>query len=158
DAHKVDECDSNETSEHVCLPGGDIYDDPSLLRLYQNDDLPLWGNSRKRMDGEEGSDWVTRSQFEDKLANFILEKSLHAKGVPFLSRLKNQKKDDEDEKFLSIFKHIHINLPFLEVVFHMLKEAKVLKDLLSHKGKLEKVASSVKLSEECSTVIQRNLP
>ncbi|GKC40056.1 hypothetical protein Tco_1052440 [Tanacetum coccineum] len=40
----------------------------------------------------------------------------------------------------------------------MPKGAKVLKDLLSHKEKLEKVASSVKLSEECSAVIQRSLP
>ncbi|GKD91064.1 reverse transcriptase domain-containing protein [Tanacetum coccineum] len=39
----------------------------------------------------------------------------------------------------------------------MLKRAKVLKDLLSHKEKLEKAASSVKLSEECSAIIQRSL-
>ncbi|GJY92961.1 DNA-directed DNA polymerase [Tanacetum coccineum] len=36
--------------------------------------------------------------------------------------------------------------------------AKVLKDLLSHKEKLKKAASSVILSEECSAIIQRNLP
>ncbi|GJZ21598.1 reverse transcriptase domain-containing protein [Tanacetum coccineum] len=41
---------------------------------------------------------------------------------------------------------------------HMLKGAKVLKDLLSHKEKLEKAASSVKLSEEFSAIIQRSLP
>ncbi|GKE40486.1 DNA-directed DNA polymerase [Tanacetum coccineum] len=40
----------------------------------------------------------------------------------------------------------------------MPKGAKVLKDLLSHKENLKKVASSVKLNEECSTVIQRSLP
>ncbi|GKD77585.1 DNA-directed DNA polymerase [Tanacetum coccineum] len=40
----------------------------------------------------------------------------------------------------------------------MPKGAKVLKDLLSHKEKLEKAASLVKLSEECSTIIQRSLP
>ncbi|GJS72565.1 reverse transcriptase domain-containing protein [Tanacetum coccineum] len=43
-------------------------------------------------------------------------------------------------------------------MIHIPKGAKVLKDLLSHKEKLEKVASSVKLSEECSAIIQRNLP
>ncbi|GJU59072.1 reverse transcriptase domain-containing protein [Tanacetum coccineum] len=67
-------------------------------------------------------------------------------------------KKDEDEKLLNIFKQIHINLPFLEAMIHMLKGAKVLKDLLSHKDKLEKLASSVKLSEECSTIIQKGLP
>ncbi|GJU94277.1 reverse transcriptase domain-containing protein [Tanacetum coccineum] len=40
----------------------------------------------------------------------------------------------------------------------MPKGAKVLKDLLSHKEKLRKAAFSVRLSEECSAVIQRNLP
>ncbi|GJS54393.1 retrotransposon protein, putative, ty3-gypsy subclass [Tanacetum coccineum] len=73
------------------------------------------------------------------------------------SRLKKQKNDDEDERLLSIFKQIHINLPFLETMIHMPKGAKVLKDLLWHKEKLEKAASSVKLSEECSAIIQRSL-
>ncbi|GJV70368.1 DNA-directed DNA polymerase [Tanacetum coccineum] len=40
----------------------------------------------------------------------------------------------------------------------MPKGAKVLKDLLSYKEKLEKVASSVKLKEKCSAIIQRSLP
>ncbi|GJZ48695.1 hypothetical protein Tco_0602527 [Tanacetum coccineum] len=78
--------------------------------------------------------------------------------MPFPSRLKKQKKDDEDGQLLLIFKQIHINLPFLEAMIHMPKGAKVLKDLLSHKEKLEKAASSVKLSEECSAIIQRILP
>nr|GEV70116.1 hypothetical protein [Tanacetum cinerariifolium] len=43
-------------------------------------------------------------------------------------------------------------------MIYMPKGAKVLKDLLSHKEKLEKEASLVKLSEECSTIIQRSLP
>ncbi|GJZ09001.1 hypothetical protein Tco_0543284 [Tanacetum coccineum] len=73
-------------------------------------------------------------------------------------KLKKQKKDDEDERFFSIFKQIHINLSFLEAMIHMTKGAKVLKDLLSHKEKLEKSASLVKLSEECSAIIQRSLP
>nr|GEW84203.1 hypothetical protein [Tanacetum cinerariifolium] len=40
----------------------------------------------------------------------------------------------------------------------MPKGAKVLKDLLSHKQKLKKAASSVKLSEECSTFVQGSSP
>nr|GEV51725.1 DNA-directed DNA polymerase [Tanacetum cinerariifolium] len=43
-------------------------------------------------------------------------------------------------------------------MIHMPKGAKVLKDLFSHKEELKKVASSIKLSEECLAVIQRNLP
>ncbi|GJV78395.1 hypothetical protein Tco_1509979 [Tanacetum coccineum] len=37
-SHKADECKQNNPSEQVCLSGGDIYNDPSLLRFYQNDD------------------------------------------------------------------------------------------------------------------------
>ncbi|GKB37642.1 reverse transcriptase domain-containing protein [Tanacetum coccineum] len=63
----------------------------------------------------------------------------------FPSKVKKQKKDDEDEWLLLIFKQIHINLPFLEAMIHMPKRATGLKDLLSHKEKLEKAPSSVKL-------------
>ncbi|GKB93176.1 hypothetical protein Tco_0979313 [Tanacetum coccineum] len=65
--------------------------------------------------------------------------------IPFPSRLRKQKKDDKREKFLSIFKHININLPFLEALNRIPKGAKVLKDLLSNKSKLENAASSVAL-------------
>ncbi|GKD70639.1 hypothetical protein Tco_1324729 [Tanacetum coccineum] len=246
----------NNPSEHVCLSRGDIYNDHSLLRFYQNDDTSPWGNIKRKEKGEDGPEWIVRSKFEDGLANFMLKKKSHAKRIgdmlvqhrkelreqysqilsainksetpkpeaptfaittrsgistqdppfpalprpatdnftgretekegpegaepsttqepaprpsilyqpsktsnpPFPSRLKKQKKDDEDERLLSIFKKIDINLPFLEAMIHMLKEAKVLKDLLSHKEKLEKSASSVRLSEECSAIIQRSLP
>ncbi|GJY82796.1 hypothetical protein Tco_0496172 [Tanacetum coccineum] len=164
-SHKADECKQTNPTEQVCLSGGDIYDGPSLLR----------------------------TKFKDELANFMLEKKFHAKGLgdmldqhrkelheqfsqilstirknktpepeaptfAITTRLKKQKKDDEDERLLSIFKQIHINLPFLEAMIHMPKGGKVLKDLLSHKENLEKADSSVKLSKECSAIIQRSLP
>nr|GEV12181.1 DNA-directed DNA polymerase [Tanacetum cinerariifolium] len=43
-------------------------------------------------------------------------------------------------------------------MIHMPKGANVLKDILSHKDKLEKMASSFKLSEEYTAIIQRSLP
>ncbi|GJV72135.1 hypothetical protein Tco_1492130 [Tanacetum coccineum] len=241
-SHEADECRQNNPAEQVYLSGGDIYDDPSLLRFYQNVDTSPWGNIKRKEKGEDGPEWVVRSKFEDELANFMLEKKSHTKGIgemldqhrkemheqfsqiisairesktpkpeaptfsittrsgvstrdppfptpseptlantkgaakkegpegaepsithneehaprpsifyqpskssnfPFPSRVKKHKKDDEDERLLLIFKQIHINLPFLEAMIHMPKGAKVLKDLLSHKEKLEKAASSV---------------
>ncbi|GKD85394.1 DNA-directed DNA polymerase [Tanacetum coccineum] len=199
-AHEADECDQNMSHEQVFLSGGDIYDDPSLLKYYQNNDIPPWGNYIK----EEGRRTFTRffevftalgrktSPSDSALA--ITTRSgtttrdspypaSHTSTLPheqasndeigskeppvnpgnetqtsptyyqpskssdihFPSRLKKQEKKDEDEKLLNIFKQIHINLPFLEAMIHMPKGAKVLKDLLSHKEKLEKAASSVKL-------------
>ncbi|GJW19685.1 hypothetical protein Tco_0027121 [Tanacetum coccineum] len=93
------------------------------------------------------------SEDEEAPRSSIFYQPSKSSNMPFPSRVKKQKKDDKDERLLSIFKQIHINLPFLEAMIHMLKEAKVLKDLLSHKEKLGKAASSVKLSEECSAII-----
>nr|GEW43674.1 hypothetical protein [Tanacetum cinerariifolium] len=75
-----------------------------------------------------------------------------------MSRLKKHKKDDRDERLLLIFKQIHINMSFLKAMTHMPKGAKVLKDLLSHKEKLKKAASSVKLSEECLLLFKGACP
>ncbi|GJY07279.1 hypothetical protein Tco_0374333 [Tanacetum coccineum] len=249
EAHVDNKCDQVKSREQACLSGGDIYDDHSLLKFYQNDDIPPWGNLIRKKEEEEGPDWVVRGKFEDEMANFMMEKKCHLNGfgemlhqqrkdmhkklsqilsnlddktinkeptlaittrsgttmrdpscpnqpnfapivtnettdeegvltkkenpetplsstlhhpskssnVPFPSRLRKQKKDDEREKFLSIFKHININLPFLEALNQMPKGAKVLKYLLSNKAKLENVASSVTLSEECSASIPKEL-
>ncbi|GJS91492.1 hypothetical protein Tco_0774128 [Tanacetum coccineum] len=193
-SHEADECEQRNPSEQVCLSGGDIYNDPSLLRFYQNNDTSPWGNSKRKEKGEDGPEWIVRRTItqdppfpapprpttnnfteeetkkegpEDAEPSItqeptprpsILYKPSKTSNPPFLSRLKKQKKDYEDEWLLSIFKQIYINLPFLKAMIHMPKGAKVLKDLLSHKEKLEKAASSVKLSEECSAIIRRNLP
>ncbi|GJW07558.1 hypothetical protein Tco_1569981 [Tanacetum coccineum] len=68
-------------SEQVCLSGGDIYDDPSILRFYQNDDTPPRGNNKCKEKGEDGLEWTIRSRFEDELANFMLEKKSCTKGI-----------------------------------------------------------------------------
>nr|GEY05078.1 hypothetical protein [Tanacetum cinerariifolium] len=47
-SHEADEWEQNNPVEQVCFSGGDIYDDPSLLRFYQNDDTPPWGNSKRK--------------------------------------------------------------------------------------------------------------
>ncbi|GJR65852.1 hypothetical protein Tco_0011917 [Tanacetum coccineum] len=157
-SHEADECEQNNLSEQVCLSGGYIYNDPSLLRFYQNDDTSPWGNNKRKEKGEDGPEWIIRSKFEDELANFMLKKKSYTKGIGDMLVQHQAEKNDEVEQLLSIFKQIHINLPFLEAMIHMPKGAKVLKDLLSHKEKLKKAASPVKLSEECSAIIQRSLP
>ncbi|GJV49300.1 hypothetical protein Tco_1439512 [Tanacetum coccineum] len=183
-SHKADECKQTNQAEQVCLSERDIYDDPSLLRFYQNDDTPPWGNIKRKEKGEDGPEWIvgtpprstsdnpTKGETKKEGAKgaepsiiqeptprpSIFYQPSKSSNLPFPSRLKKQKKDDEDERLLSIFKQIHINLSFLEAMIHMPKGAKVLKDLLSHKEKLKKAASLVKLSEEFSAIIQRCLP
>ncbi|GJZ52893.1 reverse transcriptase domain-containing protein [Tanacetum coccineum] len=109
-------------------------------------------------EGHEGAGPSITHNEEPASRPFIFYQPSKSSNLPFSSRVKKQKKDDEDERLLSIFKWIHINLPFLEAMIHMPKGAKVLKDLLSHKEKLEKATFLVKLSEECSVIIQMSLP
>ncbi|GJV77042.1 putative nucleotidyltransferase, ribonuclease H [Tanacetum coccineum] len=79
--HEADECKQLNPAEQVCLFGGDFYDDPSFLRFYQNDDTSPWGNSKRKEKGEDSPEWIVRSKFEDELANFMLEKKSHIKGI-----------------------------------------------------------------------------
>nr|GFA98034.1 hypothetical protein [Tanacetum cinerariifolium] len=71
----------NNPAEQVYLSRGDIYDDPSLLRFYQNDYTPPWGNNKRKEKGDNGLEWVVRSKFKDELANFMLKKNSHEKGI-----------------------------------------------------------------------------
>ncbi|GJT59013.1 reverse transcriptase domain-containing protein [Tanacetum coccineum] len=88
--------------------------------------------SRFRFDSlteEEGWNRIEEYvQYQDDM----LEKKSHAKGIGDM-----------------LVQHPMIHIP---------KGAKVLKDLLSHKEKLKKATSSVKLNEECYGIIQRSLP
>ncbi|GKF13020.1 hypothetical protein Tco_0050946, partial [Tanacetum coccineum] len=111
-----------------------------------------------KKEGPEGAEPSITHNEEPALWPFIFYQPSKSLNLPFPSRVKKRKKDDEDDRLLSIFKQIHINLPFLEAMIHIPKGAKVLKDLLSHKEKLKKAAYSVKLSEECSAIIQRSVP
>ncbi|GKD00151.1 zinc finger, CCHC-type containing protein [Tanacetum coccineum] len=80
-AHEANECDQNNPTEQVSLSGGYIYDEPSLLRFYQNGDIPPWGNKQKKGEGEGGPKWGIKSKFKDELASFMLEKKFHTKGI-----------------------------------------------------------------------------
>nr|GEU96770.1 hypothetical protein [Tanacetum cinerariifolium] len=162
-SHEADECKQINPAEKVCLSRGDIYDDPSLLRSWHSrppfstlsELAPANTKGVVKKKGPEGAlPSITRNEEPAPRLSIFYQPS-KSSNLPFPSRVKKQKKDEDDERLLSIIKQIHINLPFLEAMIHMPKGAKVLKDLLSHKEKLEKAASSVKLREEFFAIIQR---
>ncbi|GKA69371.1 hypothetical protein Tco_0775435 [Tanacetum coccineum] len=72
------------------------------LGFYQNDDVPPWGNSKQK-EGEDGPEWVVRSKFEDELANFMLEKKFHTKGI---GEMLDQHRKEMHEQFSPIFSTI----------------------------------------------------
>ncbi|XP_073033763.1 uncharacterized protein [Primulina eburnea] len=77
--------------------------------------------------------------------------------LPFPQRAKQLQLDTQCSKFLEIFKYLHINIPFAEALAQMPSYAKFLKEILSNKRKLVDF-ETVKLSEECSAILQNKLP
>jgi hypothetical protein len=77
--------------------------------------------------------------------------------LPYPQRFKKKKLDTQFSKFLEIFKKIHINIPFADALEQMPNYVKFMKDVMAKKRRLEDY-ETVKLTEECSAILQRKLP
>ncbi|XP_075474585.1 uncharacterized protein LOC142505484 [Primulina tabacum] len=109
---------------------------------------------------------VEESEFEDRKedkteesrAEVEVEQPLVFKPtLPYPQRFKKKNLDDQFAKFLEIFKKIHINIPFADALKKMPNYAKFIKDVMSKKRKLQEF-ETMKLSEECSVILQKKLP
>ncbi|GJY78761.1 reverse transcriptase domain-containing protein [Tanacetum coccineum] len=94
-------------------------------------------------------------------SNEIPKRNHHHPPIPYPSRLDKDKLQDKSNiqihKFLQMFKKLHFNISFAEALAQMPKYAKMLKDLLTNKGKhLE--SANTPLNENCSTVLLKKLP
>ena len=69
-----------------------------------------------------------------KVAN---EEKMYKTRVPYPSRLKQQQLDKQFDKFLEVFKSLHINILFVDALAQMPSYAKFLKDILKKKMRLE---------------------
>ncbi|KAK4706621.1 hypothetical protein R3W88_033812 [Solanum pinnatisectum] len=76
---------------------------------------------------------------------------------PFPQRLKKQNEDECFGKFLSLLKHVHINLPLVDILQGIPKYAKYMKDIVASKRILTEY-ETIALTEECSSRIQNRLP
>ncbi|XP_024021746.1 uncharacterized protein LOC112091715 [Morus notabilis] len=76
--------------------------------------------------------------------------------LPFPQRFQKKALDEQFEKFLNIFKRIHINIPFVDALEQMPNYAKFMKEVMTKKRKFEDY-ETVKLTEECSAIIKRQL-
>ncbi|GJT00110.1 reverse transcriptase domain-containing protein, partial [Tanacetum coccineum] len=77
--------------------------------------------------------------------------------IPFPHRLRKEKEEAQQRKFLENLKQLHINIPFTEALAQMPKYAKFLKGLLSNKARLEE-ACMITINERCSAVLLNKLP
>ena len=77
--------------------------------------------------------------------------------VLFLQQLKNAKLNKQFKKFLEVFKQLHINILFVDVIEQISSYPKLLNDILMHKRKIED-CSTIFLSKECSVIIHQKAP
>ena len=77
--------------------------------------------------------------------------------LPYPQRFKKQNLDEQFTKFLGVFKKLHINIPFANVLEHMQNNAKFFKEMMSKKHKVEEF-KMISLTEEYSAIVQRKLP
>ena len=77
--------------------------------------------------------------------------------ILYPQRLKKNKLDKKFTKFMEVFKKLHINIPFADALEQMPSYVKFMKDILSKKRRLSDF-EIVNLTEECSAILQRELP
>ena len=71
---------------------------------------------------------------------------------PYPKRLRKNILDKQFNRFMDIFKKLHINIPFVEALVQRPRYVKFMKDVISKKRKLGDY-EAVALSEECSTIL-----
>ena len=77
--------------------------------------------------------------------------------LPYPHRLQKQRLDKQFGKFMDMFRSLHINIPFVDMLEQMPKYAKFLKEILTHKRRFEE-HGMVMLTEECRVLLQKKLP
>ncbi|GKE56773.1 hypothetical protein Tco_1495958 [Tanacetum coccineum] len=101
---------------------------------------------------------LTETQPQETNEPFVQPSSeVQTPPIPFPRRLRKEKEEAQQKKFLENLKQLHINLPFIKALAQMPKYAKFLKSLLTNKAKL-KEACKITMNERCSAVLLNKLP
>ncbi|XP_024028257.1 uncharacterized protein LOC112093645 [Morus notabilis] len=88
---------------------------------------------------------------------FMNNPPLYTPLLPFPWRFLKQKLDKQFSKFLDVFKKLQINIPFTDALEQMPSYANFMKESLTKKRRLADF-EIVKLTEECSAILQKKLP
>ena len=86
------------------------------------------------------------------------EKSENLSKVPFPKALVKKNLEKQFSKFVDMFRKLHVELPFSEVLEKMPQYAKFMKEILSKKRRLSEVDEIVAMTEEASAIIQKRAP
>ncbi|CAN6720949.1 unnamed protein product [Malus baccata var. baccata] len=77
--------------------------------------------------------------------------------VPFPSRLKQSKKEENEKDILETFRKMQVNIPLLDAIKQVPRYAKFLKELCTTRRRISN-KEVVQVSENVSAVLQRKLP
>ncbi|KAK9072138.1 hypothetical protein SSX86_008570 [Deinandra increscens subsp. villosa] len=116
----------------------------------------------KSYDGPRRQDEEEEIVFEKKDDNHETPKPMNSEvkitpPPPFPSRLRNTKKEREEQEIMETFRKVKVNIPLLDAIKQVPRYAKFLKELCTSKRKL-KGNETVKVGENISAVLQKRLP
>ncbi|GKA65749.1 reverse transcriptase domain-containing protein [Tanacetum coccineum] len=77
--------------------------------------------------------------------------------IPYPQRLRKEKMEAQNGKFLDMIRAVRINVPLVDVLTGMPNYGKFLKELISNKHKIEQISTAF-LSDESSAMIQNKVP
>ncbi|GJW40042.1 reverse transcriptase domain-containing protein [Tanacetum coccineum] len=77
--------------------------------------------------------------------------------IPFPNRVRKEKDEALQRKFLENLKQLDINIPFIEALVQIPKYTKYLKSLLTNKSRLEEACTKT-INERCLAVLLNELP
>src|SRR5436190_4430344 len=109
------------------------------------------------MKEKEDEEVPENNEYVNEEPSMITKPDFKETQVPFPNRLKKQTEDKQYSKFLNMFRSLHINISFADMLEHMPKYAKFLKELVSKKKKLGE-HETVMLMEESSALLKNKLP
>ncbi|XP_070035271.1 uncharacterized protein [Nicotiana tomentosiformis] len=106
---------------------------------------------------KKGKIKAQKKKKNDISTNNETKESKYMPALPFPQKQRREKLDKQFERFLEVFKQVHVNIPFTEVLSQMPSYARFMKEILSKKRNVEET-SIVKLTEHCIAILQNKLP
>ncbi|GJX12484.1 hypothetical protein Tco_0204242 [Tanacetum coccineum] len=109
--------------------------------LYDNNGIHDEGPSVFIHDKPDAPKEVLVEDEPQKAKEKVVQPSIEVQtpSIPFPRRLRKEKEEAHQRKFLENLKQLHINLPFIEALAQMPKYAKFLKSLLTNKAGSKKL-------------------
>ena len=120
-------------------------------------DETLAQNEKNNAETVGNTGWLSKSSVVNTPMK-VQESPIEEKpNVPYPQRLRRKRLDKKFDKFMEIFKKLHISIPFVEALEQMPGYVKFMKYILAKKMRLGHY-ETVALSEECSAILQKKLP